>query len=61
MWTLGAVFMLGAPIVFVAAMKTLHFAGIGTRYTRVSNLVGGMLLLALGALLLLRPEWLMVG
>jgi glutaredoxin len=56
-----AVFMLDDLIVFVAAMKTLHFAGIGTRYARASNLVGGMLLLALGALLLLRPEWLMVG
>ncbi len=56
-----AVFMLDDLIVFVAAMKTLQFAGIGTRYTRASQLLGGALLLALGALLLLRPEWLMLG
>lgn len=39
----------------------LQFAGLGTKYTRASSLVGGTVLLALGALLLLRPEWLMFG
>lgn len=56
-----AVFMLDDLIVFVAAMKTLHFVGVGTKYARASHLVGGALLLALGALLLLRPQWLMFG
>lgn len=54
-----AVFMLDDLVIFVAAMKTLEFAGVGTKYTRASNLVGGMLLVALGAVMLLRPEWLM--
>jgi glutaredoxin len=53
------VFMLDDLVIFVAAMKTLEFAGVGTKYTRASNLVGGLLLLALGAVMLLRPEWLM--
>lgn len=54
-----AVFMLDDLVIFVVAMKTLEFAGVGTRYTRASNLIGGVLLLALGAVMLLRPEWLM--
>jgi glutaredoxin len=54
-----AVFMLDDLVVFVAAMKTLELAGVGTRYTRGSNLAGGVLLLALGAVMLLRPHWLM--
>ena len=53
------VFMLDDLVIFVAAMKTLEFAGVGTKYTRASNLIGGVLLLALGAVMLLRPEWLM--
>jgi hypothetical protein len=56
-----AVFMLDDLLIFVTAMKTLQLAGLGTRYTRASNLVGGVLLLALGAVMLLRPDWLMFG
>ena len=55
------VFMLDDLFVFVVAMKTLQVAGVTTSYTRFSNLAGGVVLLALGALLLLRPEWLMFG
>ncbi len=54
-----AVFMLDDLVVFVAAMKTLEFTGLGSRYVRASSLVGGVVLLALGAVLLVRPEWLM--
>ncbi len=54
-----AVFMLDDLLVFVAAMKTLEFAGLGSRYVRATHLVGGVVLLALGAVMLLRPEWLM--
>lgn len=53
------VFMLDDLFVFVVAMKTLEFTGLGARYTRAASLVGGMLLLALGVVMLLRPEWLM--
>ena len=35
--------------------------GVTTRYVRFSHLAGGLVLLALGALLLLRPELLMFG
>ena len=55
------VFMLDDLFVFVVAMKTLQITGIGTGYSRFSHLAGGVVLLAIGALLLLRPEWLMFG
>ena len=56
-----AVFMLDDLFVFVVAMKTLQIAGATTRYARFSHLAGGIVLFAIGALLLLRPEWLMFG
>jgi thiol-disulfide isomerase/thioredoxin len=55
------VFMLDDLFVFVVAMKTLQVTGATTRYVRFSHLAGGIVLLAIGALLLLRPEWLMFG
>ncbi|MFY9314435.1 MAG: hypothetical protein WAO95_02610 [Burkholderiales bacterium] len=55
------VFMLDDLFVFVVAMKTLQVTGVTARYSRFSHLAGGIVLLAIGALLLLRPEWLMFG
>ena len=55
------VFMLDDLVVFVVAMKTLQLTGITTRYVRLSHLLGGAALLAIGALLLLRPELLSFG
>ena len=55
------VFMLDDLIVFVVAMVTLQLLGVGTRYKQVSNLIGGVLMLILGILLILRPEALMFG
>jgi len=55
------IFMLDDLIVFFTVMKTLEVAGLSTRYARTSHLLGGIVLVILGALLLLRPEWLMFG
>jgi thiol-disulfide isomerase/thioredoxin len=55
------VFMLDDIVVFVVAMKTLQVAGLTTRYVRFSHLAGGVVLLVIGALLLLRPDLLMFG
>ena len=41
-----------------AALKTLEVTGLTTRYARWSNAIGGVALLAIGALLVFRPEWL---
>jgi len=55
------VFMLDDLIIFFAAMITLKMAGMTTKYTRFSHLIGGILMVIIGILLMLRPEWLMFG
>jgi cytochrome c biogenesis protein CcdA len=55
------VFMADDLFVFFAAMITLKMAGITTRYQKASHLIGGILMLAIGLLLIFRPEWLMFG
>jgi glutaredoxin len=56
-----AIFMLDDIIVFVLAMVTLQLTGATTRYKRLSNLIGGVLMLLIGVLLILKPGWLMFG
>ena len=55
------IFMLDDLIVFTVAMVTLEIAGITTKYTRLSHLIGGILMLIIGLLLIFKPEWLMFG
>ncbi len=55
------VFMADDLFVFFAAMITLKMAGITTKYQKASHLIGGVLMLAIGLLLIFRPEWLMFG
>jgi thiol-disulfide isomerase/thioredoxin len=55
------IFMLDDIIVFVAAMITLQWTGVTSRYRRFANLIGGVLMLLLGLLLIFKPGWLMFG
>lgn len=55
------VFMLDDLFVFVMAMSTLHLAGIGSRYVRLANLLGGVILLLIGLAMMFRPHWLTLG
>lgn len=55
------VFMLDDLIVFIIAMTTLQMTGITTKYTRLSHLIGGILMLIIGLLLIFKPELLMFG
>lgn len=50
------IFLLDDVLVFAVAMITLRQAGLIGTYARYSHLVGGVVLFAVGALLLLRPE-----
>lgn len=52
------VFMLDDLVVLVVALKTLEVSGLTTRYARWSNAIGGVVLVAIGALLIFRPQWL---
>lgn len=53
-----AVFMADDILIFGAAVTTLQLTGLGTRYARVSRLLGGLVLGAIGLALLFRPQWL---
>ncbi len=54
-------FMLDDLVVFTIAMVTLQAVGIESKYARLSRLIGGILMLIIGALLLFKPEILMFG
>jgi glutaredoxin len=54
-------FMIDDLFVFFAAMITMHMTGISTKYSRYSNLIGGILMFVLGVLLIFKPSWLMFG
>ena len=52
-------FLIDDIIVFVIAMLTLNIKALSTRYTKYSHLIGGILMLAIGLLMLFKPSWLM--
>ncbi len=52
-------FLIDDLIVFLIAMFTMKVTGISTKYNRFSHLIGGFIMLLIGILLLVRPEWLM--
>ena len=55
------IFMLDDLLVFIIAMVTLKAVGVTSRFSRASNLIGGLVMLILGILLIFKPEWLMFG
>ena len=52
-------FMLNELLIFSIAMKTMSIKAISNRYTKYANLIGGLIMLLLGLLMALRPEWIM--
>jgi hypothetical protein len=56
-----AVFMLDDIAIFATAMFALRVSGLTGGYARFSHLIGGIVLLAIGAILLLRPDLLSFG
>lgn len=52
-------FILDDVIIFVIAMKTSELTGMSTKYARTAHLVGGILMIIIAILMVLRPEWLM--
>lgn len=52
-------FMLDDIIIFIIAMRTLEATGISTKYAKYSHLIGGLLMVIIGALLIVKPEYLM--
>jgi hypothetical protein len=54
-------YILPQLVIFLIAMFSLRVTAISSRVTKYSNLVGGILMLAIGLLLLLKPGWLTFG
>lgn len=52
-------FLIDDLIVFFIAMKTLKITAISNKYSKYSHLVGGLIMIAIGLLMILKPEWLM--
>lgn len=55
------IFMLDDMIVFFIAMRTLELTGISGKYSSLSHLIGGILMLVLGIVLIAKPSLLMFG
>lgn len=51
-----SIFLLDDTVLFVVAMLTLRAVAATGRYSRLSHLVGGIVLLVLGAVMILRPD-----
>lgn len=54
-------FMIDDLLVFVGAMMTLKVVGASHKYVYWSNLIGGVVMVVIGVLMLLKPGWLMMG
>ena len=52
-------FLFDDLVIFFIAMFTMKVTGISTKYSKYSHLIGGILMLVVGFLLILKPEWLM--
>lgn len=52
-------FMLDDIIVFIIAMVSMQLTGLSTKYGKLTKLIGGLLLIAIGLLMMFKPEWLM--
>ena len=51
-----SVFLLDDTAIFVVAMVTMRSVASAGRYARLSHLIGGVVLICLGAILMLRPD-----
>jgi hypothetical protein len=50
--------MLDDIAMFAVAVLALQMSGVGARYARASRLIGGVVLAAIGLMLLFKPQWL---
>lgn len=54
-------FLMDDIIVFVIAMFTLKITGISNKYSKYSHLIGGIIMLLIGLLMIIKPERLMLN
>lgn len=51
-------FMLDDILIFTISMLTLKSVAISTKFNKYSHLIGGLIMIIIGLLLILRPDWL---
>ena len=54
-------YMIDDIIVFVISMVTLEATGITNKYSKITHLIGGIIMLIMGILLIFKPEWVMLN
>ena len=54
-------YMIDDLIVFIIAVATLQLSTTSSKYGKYSSVVGGIIMLIVGILLILKPEWLMLN
>lgn len=52
-------FLIDDIVIFLIAVKTAKVTGISNKYTRYSHLIGGLIMIIIGALLIFKPEIIM--
>ena len=52
-------FLIDDIVIFVISMVTLKVTGLSTKYTKYSHLIGGIIMLIIGLLLIIKPDLLM--
>ena len=55
------IFMLDDLLIFFLEIKTFEVSGISKKYTKMSGIVGGFIILIIGVILIIKPELLMFG
>ena len=51
--------MLDDLIIFIIAMFTFKVTGISTKYSKFSSLIGGIIMILIGLIMIIKPEILM--
>lgn len=54
-------FLIDDIIIFIIAATSFKVSAFSTKYARVSKIIGGVILLLIGILMILKPEWLMLN
>ena len=52
-------FLIDDLVIFIIAMKTLKLKGISNKYMKYSHLIGGLIMLIIGLLMIIKPSWLL--
>lgn len=55
------IFIIDDLIVFIVAMKTLELTGLTAKYSKITSVIGGIIMILVGLALIFKPELIMFG